>query len=95
MGRWKLCSQEETKGIATLEGGSGSRLHRQARDPEKAVGPSQGGRELGRVWPKDPESGTKPAWDRSFLHCFLLQTGPVTVKDLPPGAAASSNASGC
>lgn len=41
---------------------------------------------------KDPKSGTKPAWVGSFLYCFRLQNGPVTVLDPPPGAAVSSSA---
>ena len=53
------------------EGGSGPRMHTEARCPDKVAGLSKGGRQISRIWPRGPNPGTKAAWDGSLLAGFL------------------------
>lgn len=86
-----------TQRIRPSQRGSGSRLRLEATCQDEPARPGQGGRQVGRGWPRAPQLGTKLAWDRSYLDCYLLQNSPGTVlpgcgKNLPAGAAVSSNA---
>lgn len=45
----------------------------EARGPDKGAWLGQGGRQVGQERPRAPELGTKLAWDRHCLECFLLK----------------------
>lgn len=63
----------ETKGTAESEGGSGPRLHTEARRPDEASRSAKFGQESLILRQRQP--GTYG----SFLDCFLFPSGPVTV----------------